>query len=509
MTDATPTAQVPQEDVTLRVDKALLGRPGFSFRARLALVFLLFFVIGAGTTVATWIILSQLQTRLGFLETADQFNNEILQARRFEKNFFLYGTNLDDVLQHIDEAHRHLASSKVEFGSIVGLASLERLESHLDRYRQLAHGLGGLDALSPAEREQRVAEIEGRLRVDGKELVSAALELAERERSRVRTLLAVSKGVPAAFLLCILLLSAYSALFFSRHIIGRLNRLLDLTRRIGEGDLSPIVPARKYRDEFTHLVVALNHMLHEMEHRHQMMIRSHKLRAVGRLTAGVAHELNNPINNIMLTAAVLREDYQDLSDGDRMEMVDDLMEQAQRSRRIVRNLLEFAREGEVEPQRIEIEGLVAESLALVANQLKLARITPAVDVPSGLPPIHGDRQHLSQVLVNLILNSVDAMPKGGRLTVTAESEGEGASIVIHVRDTGSGIPSPLLGSIFDPFFTTKPTGKGTGLGLSVSLAIARRHGGDIRVHSQDGVGSTFSLVLPTRPAPRLGEEKAI
>jgi hypothetical protein len=116
-------AATADEDATLRVDKALLERPGFSIRARLALVFLLFFVLSAGTTIGTWVILSHLQTRLQFIEIADQFNNEILQARRFEKNYFLYGTNLEDLLLNIDAASGHLSSSKTEFGSVVGLAS--------------------------------------------------------------------------------------------------------------------------------------------------------------------------------------------------------------------------------------------------------------------------------------------------------------------------------------------------------------------------------------------------
>ena len=143
-------------------------------------------------------ILSHLQTRLQFIEIADQFNNEILQARRFEKNYFLYGTNLEDVLLHIDTADGHLSSSKTEFGSIVGLASLERLEGHLRLYRELIVQLRSIEGPDSEERAARRAEIEATLRTHGAELVSSALELAQRERNTVRTLLRVSKGVPVA-----------------------------------------------------------------------------------------------------------------------------------------------------------------------------------------------------------------------------------------------------------------------------------------------------------------------
>ncbi|MGD8898297.1 MAG: ATP-binding protein [Acidobacteriota bacterium] len=488
------------EELTLKVDKALLERPGFSIRARLALVFLLFVVLSAGTTIGTWVILSRLQTRLQFIEIADQFNNEILQARRFEKNYFLYRTNLEDVLQNIDAADSHLSSSKAEFGSIVGMDSFERLEGHLRLYRELILRLPPLEALEAEDGARRRGEIEARLRTHGAELVSSALELAQRERNTVRTLLRVSKGVPVAFLLCILLLSVYSADFVSRHIIQRLNRLMELTKRIGEGDLS-ITPVRKYRDEFTNLVVALNHMTREVEHRHQVMVQSHKLRAVGRLTAGVAHELNNPINNIMLTVAMLREDYRTLADEEALEMIRDLEEQADRSRKIVANLLDFAREGEMEMGRLEVRDIVDESLALVANQLRLSRVKTSVDLPANLPPVNGDRQYLSQIFVNLALNAADAMPQGGTLRISGDTEAEGGFLAIHVSDTGSGIPEHVLQSIFDPFFTTKSTGKGTGLGLSVSLGIARSHGGDIRAASREGEGTVFTVLLPILNVP--------
>jgi two-component system NtrC family sensor kinase len=475
------------EDLTLRVDKALLERPGFSIRARLALVFLLFFVLSAGTAIGTWVILSRLQTRLQFIEIADQFNNEILQARRFEKNYFLYGTNLEDVLLHIDTADGHLSSSKTEFGSIVGLASFERLEEHLRVYRELIVQLRSVDGTDSENGAAPRTEIEATLRTHGAELVSSALELAQTERNTVRTLLRVSKGVPVALLLGILILSVYSADFVSRHIIQRLNRLMELTKRIGEGDLS-ITPVRKYRDEFTNLVVALNHMTREVEHRHRVMVQSHKLRAVGRLTAGVAHELNNPINNIMLTAAMLEEDYPALSDEERLDMITDLEEQAERSRKIVRNLL-------------DLRDIVAESLALVANQLKLSKVKATVELADNLPSVNGDRQYLSQIFVNLTLNAVDAMPEGGSLHISSDTEVEGGFLAVHVADSGSGIPDHVLQSIFDPFFTTKSTGKGTGLGLSVSLGIARSHGGDIRVTSREGEGTTFTVLLPILNVP--------
>jgi two-component system NtrC family sensor kinase len=453
--DATPGLEAA-DDLSQSVDKALLERPGFGIRAHLALVFLLFFGVSAGITLATWVILSHLENRLQFLESADDFNREVLQARRYEKNHFLYG-------------------------------------AHLVRYQDL---IVRLDALETAKDPGDVSRqaIEDKLRVEGAALVKSGRDLADRERRTVRTLLRVTRAVPLAFLFMVLAVAVYGADFLSRHLIRRLNRLMELTRRIGKGDLSPIVPVRKFRDEFTNLVVALNRMMRELEHRHAAMVQSQKLRAVGRLTAGVAHELNNPINNIMLTAAALQEDFSTLSEAERLELVNDLIEQADRSRRIVRNLLDFAREGEMRLEPVDLAEIVRGAVALVGNQLKLSGVKVVWDLPADLPFVSGDRQHLSQVFVNLVLNAVDAMPEGGNLTIAGESDG--FFVVVSVRDRGTGIPAQLLPLIFDPFFTSKPMGQGTGLGLSVSLGIARQHGGDIRVHSREGEGATFSVILP-------------
>jgi signal transduction histidine kinase len=122
-------------------------------------------------------------------------------------------------------------------------------------------------------------------------------------------------------------------------------------------------------------------------------------------------------------------------------------------------------------------------------------------VKENLPPIHGDKQHLSQVFLNLILNALDAMPGGGHLEVAVEKHSEPGYIAVRVKDTGDGIPDHIVTSIFDPFFTTKHRGKGTGLGLSVSLGIVKKHGGDIRVESEVGTGTTFTVLLPITAVP--------
>ncbi|MEW6443756.1 MAG: ATP-binding protein [bacterium] len=496
-----------------RVERALLERPGFSIRARLTMGFLLFFLLSTGVTVTAWVTLNRLEAKLRFLDIADRYTTEIQQARRFEKNYFLYGTNLEDVIEHVQNAAELLSSGKAELKVVVGEEKFRRIGQRQAEYLALLENLKALDRQAPGENlpePQARPHIEAALREHGAKMVSQALELAEEERKAVHLMLKLFKRLPLAFLAILLPLIIYTARFLARQMLGPLSRLLQATERIAQGDFTPIPPVRRFRDEFTNLAIALNHMMEELDRRHDILVRSHKLRAVGTLTAGIAHELNNPINNITLTAAMLEEDFGTLSDAERLDMIHDLAMQAERAGRIVRNLLDFARESEMQSALLDVSKLVDETLQLASNEIKLKKVRVRLGVPDNLPPIYGDHQHLSQVFLNLILNALDAMASGGLLEIDVAKGSDPGFLAVRVRDTGDGIPEHVLPYIFDPFFTTKHPGKGTGLGLSVSLGIIKKHGGDIRVASRVGEGTVFTVLLPitaipaelTKPAPQ-------
>ncbi|TFH65587.1 MAG: two-component sensor histidine kinase, partial [Gemmatimonadales bacterium] len=237
--------------------------------------------------------------------------------------------------------------------------------------------------------------------------------------------------------------------------------------------------------------------------RQELLVRAHKLKAVGTLTAGVAHELNNPMNNIMLTASSLQEDYTDLTDEDRLDMVKDLVGESERAQKIVRNLLDFARESTFQLQPVNPQRLVEETLRLATNQIKLAKVKVRGEIDSNLPPVYGDFQQLTQVMLNLVLNALDAMPNGGTLTIALRTPSGRDQIAMEVTDTGIGMPEQVRANVFDPFFTTKSAATGTGLGLSVSLGIIRQHGGDILVRSKVGEGTTFTIQLPVAMVPAM------
>jgi two-component system sensor histidine kinase TtrS len=224
----------------------------------------------------------------------------------------------------------------------------------------------------------------------------------------------------------------------------------------------------------------------------QLRADSEKLAAIGRLAAGVAHEINNPLTGVLTFAHLLKEkenmDEQDVQD---LELV---INETKRAREIVRGLLDFARERPPMKEQLSVNDLIHRTLRLLGNQEVFRQVTVHEELGEDLPIVEGDANQLQQVLLNLCLNACEAMPDGGTLTIS--SAAEDGKVLVKVSDNGCGISKEHLDRIFEPFFTTKPVGKGTGLGLSVSYGIIHQHGGTLEVKSAERKGATFTVVLP-------------
>jgi two-component system, NtrC family, sensor kinase len=485
-------------------EKIFSGRLSLSIRTRITLGFLVSFLMALGITLASLFVVIRIEEKLYFLNVADNFSFEIQQARRFEKNYFLYGTNLSDALSHVQLGQTLLQTNAQKLQGVVGKDNYESLLRHTRLYQHLLEALPSTTTrkLSPS---LNMRKLESDLRIHGGEMISLAFNQVQKERQSVNEMLRWARQVPIYFLVFLFFLMGYLAHLLTRQIIGPLRQILRYTQRIAKGDFTPpIILSRLYPDEFSVLISAMNRMLEELSRRQEVMVQSHKLRAVGTLTAGVAHELNNPINNITLTAHLLLEDYAELSDGERLEMIEDLVSQADRSQSIVRNLLDFARESESKIEPLDLGALIEETIKLAGNQIKLSSARLDISIVPNLPRIHGDHQQLVQVFLNILLNALDVIPKKGRIQISVAPE-EPNFLAVKLTDNGPGIPEYILPNIFDPFFTTKGQGKGTGLGLSVSQGIIARHGGQIRVSSKEGIGTTFTVILPitTIPAEQL------
>jgi two-component system NtrC family sensor kinase len=244
--------------------------------------------------------------------------------------------------------------------------------------------------------------------------------------------------------------------------------------------------------------------LEDLRAAQKQLVRSEKLAAIGQLTAGVAHEINNPIAVMQGNLDLMREELGPVAApvANEMRLLD---EQVHRIRVIVTKLLQFARPDEFAGyvEAVDVNAAVADCLVLVRHELKKGDIEVVQDLRA-TAPVRINRNELQQVLINLVVNAVHAMENRGRLTLSSEDwEGRGARI--RVRDTGAGIAPESLGKVFDPFFTTKKT-QGTGLGLSISLALIERYGGTITVESEPGRGTEFCVLLPAEPVFREQDE---
>lgn len=306
----------------------------------------------------------------------------------------------------------------------------------------------------------------------------------------------------ALFLMIVVVTASASViLLFAAHemVLHPIRHVVAMAQKVIDGDLSARVGIRP-AGEMGVLCRAIDSMAAAVAEREallrqvtqQQIGRSEQLASVGRLAAGVAHEINNPLTGVLAFADLLRE-KPNMDDQDRQDL-DLIIRETKRAREIVRGLLDFARETPSVKTRLSINDVVRQALKLLGKRDAFQSIIIVEDLADGLPLIDGDKNQLEQVFVNLALNACEAMPNGGTLLVsTAKEDGH---VALRVTDTGSGIKPEHMEHIFEPFFTTKPVGKGTGLGLSVTYGIVQQHGGTIEVESEEGKGTTFTVRFP-------------
>jgi len=249
----------------------------------------------------------------------------------------------------------------------------------------------------------------------------------------------------------------------------------------------------------------------EKERMNEQIIQAGKLVSVGELAAGIAHEINNPVAIMVEEAGWIgdlleEEEFKSGSNLDEFKRaVNQIKTQGRRCKEITHKLLSFARKTDPRIQNVQLNDLIGELVELSAQRARYARVTINTRLEQNLPYVKGSQSELQQVFLNLINNALDAMEKeGGALLIQTNRQGD--HVVIELSDTGPGIPEANLKRIFDPFFTTKPVGKGTGLGLSICYGIIKKMGGEIRVASSLGKGTTFTVILPTEVSPPQGRK---
>ena len=262
------------------------------------------------------------------------------------------------------------------------------------------------------------------------------------------------------------------------------------------------IPMRLEGDQISHVITIGEDVTDSRRIQGQIM-QSEKLAAIGQLAAGVMHEINNPLATISACVAAITGRLGDEAGGERavveeyLELID---KEVDRCTRIVDGLLDFSRPKGKAKVRVVLNALVDETLFLMKHHQRFKRLTVARELDVTLPATRGNAEQLTQVLMALMLNAVDAMDDRGKLTVrTAKTKARPDEVVLEIEDTGVGIPRADQSKIFEPFYTTKPPGRGTGLGLSICYGIVEDHQGRIEVDSQPGRGTTFRVFLPVHP----------
>ena len=241
----------------------------------------------------------------------------------------------------------------------------------------------------------------------------------------------------------------------------------------------------------------LNRVIERLEKTQKQLIQVEKMNALGQLAASIAHEINNPLAGVLVYIQLLQKQMKkgSLNPEKTLEILSRMELALTHSTKLVRDLLDFARQTAPDLRPVAVSKIVDQALSLVGHQAQLTKVKIIRDESPSLPPVIGDLSQLQQVFINLIVNAIQAMPDGGELKISGSTV-EKNLVIVSFQDAGYGIPPENMDKLFTPFFSTKDAVKGVGLGLAVSYGIVERHGGRIEVQSQVGKGSTFSVYLP-------------
>ncbi len=313
------------------------------------------------------------------------------------------------------------------------------------------------------------------------------------------------------------ILILFGFFLLSRYLVTPINKIIKLTENISEGHLTQPPLFLSDKNEIGKLSSALNTLSEnlkiekdkinehfkklqeknkELQQAHNEVIQAEKLASVGRLSAGIAHEIGNPLGIILGYIHMLRDKKTD--DNVRADYLNRMEKETERVNNIVRNFLDYSRPEKQNIREIDLNKIIHETFALFSCQNDFKNITTLFNLADNLPPLTADVKEIQQLLINLALNSRDAMPDGGTLAVTSrlDSINKEDRICLIIKDTGTGIPEKDQSKIFDPFFTTKSEGKGTGLGLSNVHRIVKSLNGEIELKSFSGKGTSFTIRIP-------------
>ncbi len=495
----------------------------------------------------------EIKKEIKYLENTDLIRSKSLQLRRREARFFLYGQpNAKEeaamVRLHLDELNMLLNDISTDARSV----RLNKLQVHVDEYAKtfsriellFTEALAEFNRIKPllkahseflpsiesfmSDHPKQSAELLKKtlslpdnhklvvvlggmdsevrsLRKTGEEILLLTGELDKGARENVEVFIKISQTAIMVLFPLFLVIGIGTLFFISNNVVKRLRALIKVVESTGRGNFTERVPSEMFRydDEVGVLIKKLSEMDDhlsardkELQKKNVELLQSKKLAAIGTLASGVAHEINNPLSNINISAQVLAKEAQMDCTGKIHDIVEDIVSQIARVKSLVGDLLDFARGREPKAMPVNIVELIKGSYRAVAADRDISDIRFNLDSEAEVIA-DIDSLQMERVFINLFNNAVDAMADnsmdcGKALNVSVSCSDN--SVVIVVSDNGCGISHENIEQVFEPFYTTK--GRGTGLGLSVVFSIISKHRGHISVESAQNKGSQFTIILP-------------
>lgn len=453
-----------------------------------------------------------------FREDVSEFFDTVLEVRRFEKNFFLYGKTSDfnEMMLYTDRAINLLNNNVVQLQNLISTERIQHLLEALMYYKQLQQRyISQLQSHAP---ESTIDDIERRIRQVGKEIHDTVKEISQNESTYLNRALTSTRDILILSIAFLFITAVALGQVLSKMIVKPLKLLEDSLQAIADGSFNQIYINSKDR-EIVSLTTAINKMLKELEVRQRHLIHSEKLASLGTLISGIAHEINNPLSNISTSAEILKEEFDEADREYLLELISQIEQQSDRARNIVRSLLDYSRDSSFKKEHVKLLEMVEETLRFIKSHVPTS-ISIKIEIPEEIT-IFVDKQRMQQVFLNLIKNACEAIESEGLITIkaykhSAQQKAEDLSdmnnflryrgkctlqedtIDIEIADTGIGIAPEIIPKIFDPFFTTKDVGKGSGLGLYIVYEIIEEHDGCIAVSSEPSKGTRFLIRLPVK-----------
>lgn len=441
-------------------------------------------------SVSNYLNLKRIERKITFSLIISQCFDATLEMRRFEKNYILYKNTADynENLKFTKVVEDILGKHKEEIKRFSPATNISILEAEITEYKLLMNEYSTIPI--------NTSLLEGKIRAHGKNILTTVEAISGLVIARMQSLIVSSGRLLIASIMFLIIAGCLIGQYLSRMVVKPLKQLEHGMKAIAEGKFNTL-RVDSADMEIISLNNAFKRMMKELELRQiRLIAKSEKLASMGTMLSGLAHQINNPLSNIYTSCQILHEEIEEDNIEYKKELLEQIEEEIERARVLTKSLLDFSKTKEFKSEFLPLKELVEDTLRLLRGD-----IPPKVEVSVNVPPdiwINANKQLLEHALLNIIKNSVEAIPDEGRVSVSAERNTEANTIDIKIQDTGSGIEADNIGRIFEPFFTIKDEGKGTGLGLFVSHEIISEHKGTIQVKSAIGKGTTFIINLPTQ-----------